>query len=318
MKHLAIAAAIAAGLFSAAPLAAQSYPEKPITVIIPFPPGGAVDTVSRLFGAAMQPDLGQPWIVEPRPGAAGTIASAYVADADPDGYTVLQTIQGFAIAPAMFENLPYDPEKLTPVIRLMEAPLLIVTGASSDHGSLMDFIDYAKANPGRTNYGSTGVGNPLHLTMERLKLGADMDVRMVPYSGDAELAQALAQGQVDIAALPISTAVGMLESGGIRALAVTGDETLEGMEDVPSLAELGFPGYTGSWQGLFVPTGTPDEVIERLRAAVDKALADDDVLQRLANIRMKPVGGAEDFPALVAEQTEQFNRLIEDTGIPKR
>lgn len=318
MKRLALFATLAAGFLTAGATLAQSYPDRPISLVVPFPPGGAVDTVARLLGATMQPDLGQPIVVENRPGAGGNVAAAFVANAAADGHTVLLTINGIAISPAIYRQLPYDPAALTPVVRIIESPLLIVTGTNSGIDSLDTFIERARANPGRLNYGSTGVGNPLHLNMERLKLAAGLDVRMVPYSGDAELAQALAQGQVDIAVVPIATAIGMVEGGAIRALAATGADEVPGLPDVPALADLGYPGFSGSWQGLFVPTGTPDAVIARLQQAVDTALASDEVVQRLQNLRGRPIGSSEDFAALMAEQVADFARIVEEAGIPRQ
>lgn len=318
MKHLALLAAITAGFLSAGAATAQTYPERPVNLVVPFPPGGAVDTVARILSAALQPELGQPVVVENRPGAGGNVAAAYVANAAADGYTALLTVNGIAISPALYQELPYDPAALTPLVRVIESPLLIVTGATSGIDSLDAFVERAEAEPGRLNYGSTGVGNPLHLTMERLKLATGTDVRMVPYSGDAELAQALAQGQVDIAVVPIATAIGMVEGGAIRALAATGDSEVDGLPDVPSLADLGYPGFSGSWQGVFVPTGTPDAAKERLREAIDLALADEEVIERLANLRGSPIGSDEDFDALMAEQMADFARIIEDAGIPRQ
>lgn len=318
MKRLAFLSTLAAGILSAGVALAQAYPDRPISLVVPFPPGGAVDTVARILSAAMQPELGQPVVVENRPGAGGNVAAAYVANAAPDGYTLLLTVNGIAISPALYRELPYAPEALTPVVRVIESPILIVTGANSGIDSLDAFIERARAAPGRLNYGSTGVGNPLHLNMERLKLAAGIDVRMVPYSGDAELAQALAQGQVEIAAVPIATAIGMVESGAIRALAATGAEAVDGLPDVPALDGLGYAGFSGSWQGIFAPTGTPPDAVDRIRAVVDAALTDEAVLGRLANLRGRPIGTAEDFPALMQEQMADFARIIEEAGIPRQ
>lgn len=300
---------------------AQAYPDQPIRIVVPFPAGGAVDALARIIGAEMQDSMGQPVVVENRPGAGGNIAAAYVAKAEPDGYTLFLTTNGHAISPSLYSKLPFDPlDDFEPVTQVIASSLLLVAANSFEAKTLQQALKMARAKPGKLNYGSTGIGNPLHLTMEMLKSEAKADIQMVPFRGDAPLNQALLRGEVQMAVVPLGTARPLVEGGKMRALAVTGPERSPAMPDVPTIAEQGFPGFaSASWQGLFFPAGTPREIVERVHQEVAKALKKPQVLKRLAGFGAEPVGSSPDeFEATVKADIARFARIVKEAKIPKQ
>ncbi|MGZ5866247.1 MAG: Bug family tripartite tricarboxylate transporter substrate binding protein [Xanthobacteraceae bacterium] len=219
---LAVLVSVAAG----SPLTAhaQSCPNRSVRVVVGFAAGGAVDTLARLISAKVSEGLGQPVIVDNRPGAAGNLGTDAVAKSPPDGYTVLQTTNGHAISPALYNKLPYDAVRdFAPITQLVATNLVLVTNPKLPATTLTELITLAKAKPGTLNYGSTGVGNPLHLTMEMLKRTTGMDIVVIPYKGDAPLNTALLGGEIQLAIVPLSTSIAHVEAGTLRALAVTGD-----------------------------------------------------------------------------------------------
>jgi tripartite-type tricarboxylate transporter receptor subunit TctC len=215
---------------------AQSYPSRPIRVIVPFAAGGAVDTIARIIGAKLQDSVGQPVIVEDRAGAGGTTGADVVAKAPPDGYTILMNTNGQAIAPALYRSLPFDTLKdFAPVTQLVATSTVLVANAKLPAKSLNELIALAKAKPGRLNYGMTGVGNNLHLTMELFKRTVAIDIQPIPYRGDAPLNTALIAGEIDVAIVPIATIVPYIEAGSVRALAVTSGRRSPLLPNVPTL-----------------------------------------------------------------------------------
>src|SRR5947208_2373431 len=202
---------------------AQSYPNKPVRLIVPFAAGGAVDVLARLLGTKLSEAIGQPMLVENRAGAGGNLGADAVAKSPPDGYTILQTPNGMAITPALYRSLPFDAVKdFTPVTQLVSSTLILVASPHLKIASTRELIALAKFRPGRLNYGSSGIGNPLHLTMEMFKHAAGIDILAVPYRGDAQINAALIAGEVEVAVVPLATARPLVEGGQLRALAVTG------------------------------------------------------------------------------------------------
>jgi tripartite-type tricarboxylate transporter receptor subunit TctC len=261
----------------------------------------------------------QPVIVENRPGAGGNIAADAVAKSAPDGYTLLLTTVGHAISPSLYKKLSYDPRNdFTPVTQIISASLLLVTNPKFPAQDLDGLLKIARERPGALNYGSTGVGNPLHLTMEMLKVSAKVDIQMVPFRGDAPLNQALVQGDVEMAVSPLGTAAPQVESGALRAIAVTGAKRSALMPDVKTIAEQGFPGFsTDSWQGLLAPAKTPAAIVAKIQQEVAKALDDPGVVKRINAFGSEPVASTpEQFSAFLSEEIQKYARLVKEANVP--
>ena len=275
----------------AGPALAQRYPNKPIRIIVPFAAGGSVDALARVIGQQLSETFGQPIVVENRPGAGGNIGSDVVAKAAPDGYTILQNTVGLAIAPAIFRTLPFDTlSDFTPVTQLVATTLILVASPQLAAKSLPELIALAKSKSRDLNYGMSGVGNPLHLTMEMLKVATGIDIQAVPYRGDAPIMTALVAGEVQVAIVPLAIARPLIESVQIRALAVTRAQRSPVLPDVPTIGET-VPGFEStSWQGWFAPAKTPREIVELVQSGVAKALQVPDVLERLRTWTNDPVG----------------------------
>ena len=241
---LALAIALAALALHAGGAFAQTYPSKPIRIIVPFVAGGAVDMLARLVGAKVSEQLGQPVIVENRPGAGGTVAADAVAKSPPDGYTILQNTNGQAISPAIYRSLPFDVVRdFIPVTQIVASQLVLAASPKLEAGSVKELIALAKAKPGSLNYGMTGLGNPLHLTMEMFKTEAGVDIQAVPYKGDAAIFPALITGEVQVAVVPLATSLAHVRAGSVRALAVGGAKRAAALPDVPTVAESGLAGF---------------------------------------------------------------------------
>jgi len=320
MKRIGLGLSVLLGaLVLAGTVAAQPYPSKSVRIIVPFPAGGAVDVLARMVGAKLSELFGQPVIVENRPGAGGNIASDVVAKSAPDGYTILQTTPGQAISPSLYRSLPYDAAKdLIPVTQLVSSYLVLVASQKSGITTVKEMVARAKAKPGVLNYGSSGVGNPLHLTMEMIKRAAGIDIQAVPYRGDAQLNVALIAGDIDLAVLPFATSRGNIEAGKLRGLAVTNDRRTPIFPNMPTIAEAGIAIASSSWQGYFVPAGTPPEIVARIQRDTAKALSAPDLKARQAAFANEVVGSTpEQFAAMFKAEMARFARVIEEAKIPK-
>ena len=314
MATLALAALVTLG-----PAGAQNYPAKPIRVIVPFVAGGAVDVLARLVSAKMSESIGQPVIVENRAGASGNIAADAVAKAPPDGYTILQNTNGQAISPALYRSLPFDVVKdFIPVTQLVSSQLLLVATPSLPAQSVKELIALAKAKPGSLNYGMTGIGNPLHLTMEMFKHAAGIELQAVPYRGDAPLNTALIAGEVHLAVVPFATAKPNVEAGRLRALAIAGAKRSAALPEVPTIAEGGLPGFeSSSWQGWFVPANTPRDIVALIQREAAKALNAPDVRGRMETTANEIVASTpEAFAATFKTDLEKFAKVVKDAKIP--
>jgi tripartite-type tricarboxylate transporter receptor subunit TctC len=321
MKRLAVAAAIALALLAlhANGVSAQTYPNKPIRIIVPFVAGGAVDTLARMMGAKLSESLGQPVIVENRPGAGGNVAADAVAKSPPDGYTILQNTNGQAISPAIYRSLPFDVVKdFIPVTQLVASQLVLAGSPKLAATSVQELIALAKAKPGSLNYGMTGVGNPLHLTMEMFKTMAGIDLQPVPYKGDAAIFPALITGEIQVAIVPMATTLPQVAAGTLRALAVAGAKRAAALPDVPTVAESGLVGFeSSSWQGWFVPAGTPREIVAIIQRSAKAALAAPDVLERLRATGNEAVGSApEEFEQRFKTDLAKFAKIVREAHIP--
>jgi tripartite-type tricarboxylate transporter receptor subunit TctC len=304
---------------TAAAALAQGYPSKPVHIVVPFAAGGAVDTLARLLGAKLADAFNQPVIVDNRPGAGGNLGADAVAKAAPDGYTILQNTNGQAISPALYRALPFDPIRdFIPVTQLVATATVVVANPNLPVSSLNELVALAKSRPGRLNYGMTGVGNQLHLTMEMLKRAAGIDLQAIPYRGDAPLNAALIAGDIDVAIVPIATARPLIESGRLRALAVTGAARSPALPHVPTVAEDALPGFESSgWQGYFVPANTPRDVVTIIQRAAVKALSAPNVLERLKAFGNEPVGSTPaEFDAKFRADLVLFAKIVREAHIP--
>jgi tripartite-type tricarboxylate transporter receptor subunit TctC len=312
-----LAALAAAGFVADA--AAQAFPSKPVRIVVPFAAGGSVDALGRLISPRMAESMGQPVLVENRPGAGANIGVEAVAKAAPDGYTMLLIPNAIAIMPALYRNLPFDPAKdFAPVTQLIATELVMVASPKLTASTLKDMVAQAKANPGKLNYGSTGVANPLHLTVELFKSIAGIQVEPIPYKGDAPLNAALLAGEVELAVIPLSAAQALIKGGRLRPLGMTGIRRSASVPDVPTIAEQGYPGFdSSSWQGLFAPAATPKEIVQRLSSESVKALRAPEVLQKLPALGQLPVGSTpEQFDQQFRSDIAKFVKVVKDAGIP--
>src|SRR3954452_12003953 len=280
-------AALAAALVLApAAVAQSSYPDKPITMIVPFPPGGVADTVARPVAEALARELKQPVVVENRAGAGGALGIGVVARAPADGYTVLLGLSSISILPEadkLLERKPaYQLSQFKPIARFTADPTVLVVRADSPWKTFAGFLADVKANPGKYNYGSSGNYGTMHVPMEMLKAEAGFRMTHIPYTGAGPAVVALLAGQVDALASGPSTVVQQIQAGKLRALAHWGEQPLSALPDVPSLKQLGYPVRFAQWSALFVPAATPDDVVRKLRAAAAKAAADPTVRQVIA------------------------------------
>jgi tripartite-type tricarboxylate transporter receptor subunit TctC len=318
MKGLWAAVAAAILLATTGVAGAQGYPNKPIRLLVPFVAGGAVDTLARLLGSKLSEQMGQPVVVENRAGAGGNLAPDALSKAAPDGYTILLTTNGLAISPSLYRTLPFDVHKdFVAVTQVVASQLVIVATPKLSASSIPELIALAKAKPGGLNYGSTGIGNPLHLTMEMLKSTAGIDIQAVPYRGDAPLNAALITGEIQAAVVPMATVLPHLESGMIKALAIGGAKRSPALPNVPTVAEA-IPGFEStSWQGLFVPAGTPRDIVLTIQRETAKALKLPDVVARLKTGGNEGVGSTpEEFDARFRADIVKFAKIIKDANIP--
>lgn len=283
LRHAALLTLAAGAAWAPATFAQGAWPAKPITMIVPFPPGGVADTVARPVAESLSRELKQPVVVENRAGAGGAVGIAAVARAPADGYTVLMSLSSISILPEadlILERKPaYQMSQLKPIARFTADPTVLVVRADAPWKSTADFIADAKAKPGTYNYGSSGNYGTMHVPMEMLKNEAGFRMTHIPYTGAGPAIVALLAGQVDALATGPSTVAQQIKAGRLRALAHWGDQPLASLPEVPSLTQLGHPVKFAQWSGLFVPAGTPDEVVARLRAASARAAVDPMVVQ---------------------------------------
>ena len=319
-RFSACAALVIAACTLAGPALAQNFPNRPVRIIVPFAAGGAVDTVGRIVAAKMTELLGQAVIVENRTGAGGNIAADLVAKSPPDGYTLLLTTSGHAITPALYRTVSYDAVKdFTPVSQVLATTFVLVATPKLPAHSVAEVVALAKSKPGGLNYGSSGLGAPLHLAMEVFKHSAGIDVVHIPYRGDAPVNAALTTGEIQLAVVPQSTGLPFITNGSIRALGVTGTKRSPVLPDVPTIAEAGVTGLeTRSWNGLFAPAGTPREIVVTLQKAVAASMASADVRDKVFKMGQDPIGGTpEEFDALFKSDLARFARIIEQAKIQR-
>jgi tripartite-type tricarboxylate transporter receptor subunit TctC len=281
--YAAVVSILALGLLASPPGAAQTWPTKPVRFVVPFPPGGSVDPLARMVGVKLGQSLGQQFIVENKPGAAGSIGAAFAAKAPPDGYTFLFVFDTHAVNPSLIPNLPYDTLKdLAPVMLVGTAPMAVATNASKPYKSFGDVVAAAKAKPDTVTYGSIGNGSLGHLTMILVQQAAGIKLAHVPYKGGGPMTQDALGGQIDLAIGSVAVLTPHVKGGKLRGVAVTGDKRSHALPDVPTLAEQGFKGFSAlAWWGIFAPAGTPAPIMDKFHGELVKAFNQPDVRKTL-------------------------------------
>jgi tripartite-type tricarboxylate transporter receptor subunit TctC len=296
---------------------AQTYPTRPVRIIVGFPAGGVGDILARLMGQWLSERLGQPFVVENRPGAAGNIAAEAVVQASPDGYTLLFVGVNHAINATLYENLKFNfIRDIAPVASLIRTPNVIVVNPSVPARTLPEFIAYAKANPGKISMASAGIGTSAHMTGELFKMMAGVDMVHVPYRGGAPAINDLLGGQVQVLFSIVVETIEHIRAGKLRALAVTTATRLDVLPHIPTVAEV-LPGYEASgWQGVGVPKNTPTEIMDKLNKAINAGLADPKIKARLADLGgIVLAGSPADFGRLIAAETEKWGKVIRAANI---
>jgi tripartite-type tricarboxylate transporter receptor subunit TctC len=313
---------LAAAAACAAQAGAQSYPTKPVQVVISFTPGSATDIVGRIVTAKLAEYWGQPVVNENRSGAGGAIGSAAVARAAPDGYTLLINSNAHSVNPAIYAKLPYETTKdFTDIAPLAEQPnVLVVDAAKSPHKSLMDLVAYGKSNPGKINFGHAGVGSGTHLNTVKLVTAAGIDVVQVPFKGTPEVVAAILSGNVDCYWVPISAGMSNIKAGKLRALAVSTAKRNPTLPDVPTTAQAGVKGADfGLWFGLWGPAGVSPDLVNKINADVRKALADPGVKDKLTNLGNAPMDmSATEFAKFVRSEIDDYQRIVKAAGIKQQ
>ena len=278
-KRTLMRATAGALLLLAAPLSmAQAWPARPVRLVVPFPPGGLIDNMARLVGSRLSQELGQPVVIDNKPGAGGNVGAAEAARAPADGYTLLMASPALTISPAIYKNLPYQPSQLAPVALLGRVPNVLLVNPASGIGKVQDLVGRAKAKPGQLNYASNGNGTSLHLSAELFKRRSETFITHVPYRGAAAAITALLSGEVDMMFDNLPSAIGQIQAGKLRALAVTTAQRSSALPDVPTLAEAGMDGFNVSaWFGVAAPAGLPAPVATRLADALQKVVQQPEV-----------------------------------------
>ena len=317
MKILALAASL---LFCASSTLAQTYPAKPIRLIVPYPPGGGTDFFARLVGAMMSEHIGQPIVVENRPGAATIIGAEAAAKAPTDGYTLLLADSTtLAVNPSLYRKLPYDPQKdFAPISLTARFAMLLVVNPTLDKSkTVREVIDEAKAAPGKINFASVGAGTTHHLAMELFMQRTGIKLNHIPYKGAAPAVQDLVGGQVPVMFLDLAAGGPQIRAGKIRALAVASPKRITPLPDVPTVAESGVPGFEAwAWQGLVAPAGTPREALEKVRAEYSKAVADAGVRQKLTEAGVEPLTSSpEELAGYIKSETAKWASVIKEGNI---
>jgi len=311
-------AALAIVLALGGDASAQSWPTKPIRMIVPYTPGGYTDLMARTVGQKLSEALGQPIIFENKPGANAIIGTDVVAKAPPDGYTIGTVIAAHAVNATLNPKLPYDTLKDFSYVSLMSvAPLIMIAHPSLPANNMKELIALAKAKPGELNFASSGVGAAAHLTMEMFKSRTGINMQHVPYKGTAGALQDTVGGRINVMFDVVGPLMPQVRSGNVKALAVTAKDRIPAAADVATMAEQGVPDFiSGTWAGIIAPAGTPKDIVDRIAAETRKALADPAMKDKLAEQGIVAVGNTPDeFRAFVAEEVARWGTVIKDAGI---
>jgi tripartite-type tricarboxylate transporter receptor subunit TctC len=316
-RHLLYLAVGVAALAGSRTVSAQTYPSRPVRLIVGYPPGGGTDVVARLIGQWLSERLGEPFVIENRPGAGTNVAAEAVVKAAPDGYTLLLVSTANAINATLYEKLSFNfLRDLAPVASIARGTYLMVLNPSVPAKTVPELIAYAKANPGKVNMASAGVGTPPHVAGELFKMMAGVDLAHVPYRGDVPALTGVLGGEVDLYIGTLSGAIEHVRAGKLRALALTSATRSEALPDVPTVSEF-VPGYeaSGFW-GIAVPKNTPTEIIQRLNSEISTGVANPKIRARLADLGVTVLAlSSGDFGKLIAEETDKWTKVVRFAGI---
>ena len=298
-------------------MAQDTYPSKPVRIVVPFAAGGAGDVVTRLIAQRLGPRLGQPVLVENRPGAGGSAGPGVVARAAPDGYTLGFASSGYALLPALYPNLPFNPAKdLTAVALLVSIPYVVLTRKDAPFNSIAELVAQAKQRPGTVSLASAGVGTLTHLLPMWFASEAGISLNHIPYAGAGPSLNSVIGGQTDINFDPVSSSVPQLRAGKAKALAVSGDARVKALPDVPTLAELGYQSRGATWFGFLAPAGTPKAIVEKLNTEINAVLNDEETRQRLIGMDFSiEAASVAKFATYLDSQFELWTRIIKTNNI---
>lgn len=316
-RRLAVACALALTAFTAPTFAQSNYPDKPIKLVLAFPPGGPTDLVARVLAQKLTEQMGQSVVVENRPGANGNLGAEFVAKSAPDGYTVFYNTSAVTLSPALYKKLSYDVRTdFAPVVLTAVIPLVLAVHPSLPVNTVQEFLAHVKANPGKLSYGSAGNGNITHLGAFMLLNAKGLTASHIPYKGSAPALTDLVGGQTQFTTDTVNSALPFIKDKRLRALAVTSLKRTSVLPDVPTLNETVMPNFeVGAWQGLLVPAKTPPEVVTRLNAEVLKALAAPDVKAKLAVQGAEPLGSTPaEYGAYIKSELTRWAEVVKLTG----
>jgi tripartite-type tricarboxylate transporter receptor subunit TctC len=313
MKSLTrLARVVAAGCAFAAVAAHAAFPDRPITIVVPYSPGGAADAVARVVASHLSTKLGTGVIVDNKPGASGTIGAGYVAKAAPDGYTVLYEATPHSINPHLFSKMPYTPDALEPLSEVLEIPNVLIVRPDSPYKTVQDLVAQAKAHPGRVNFASGGSGTVQRMAAEMFRQKLNLDMVHVPYKSGGPAITDVMSGQVDFMFGTIAATAPLVKSGKLRALAITSPNRSELLPSVPTVSETEIPGFEAvEWHGMFVPKGTPAPVVDKLHGALAEVLKEPEVKQRFAALGATPIGSTPAaFATFLKKEDEKWGEVV--------
>lgn len=316
-RRALLAALVAVGVQRTDPLLAETYPNRPIRLIVPFPPGGPTDVMGRVIAQALSATLG-PIVVDNRPGAGSTIGTKLAAGAEPDGYTLLfGSTASLAIAPALYKNAGYDPLKsFAPVAMISDVPYILVVNPGLPVKTVQDVVAYGKSNPGKLNFGAPN-GTPTYLLAELFKRVTDTDLLVVPYKGGAPVVADLLGGQLQGTFETTSVILAYIRDGSLRPLAVASHARLTDLPDVPTMIESGLPDFIGdSWTGIAAPASTPPEIIDKLNAAINAALKSPEVTASFSRLKADAkIGTPQEFGVFLADEGKRWGEFVRVSGV---
>jgi tripartite-type tricarboxylate transporter receptor subunit TctC len=317
LKAFCWAAAFASALSAAGPASADIYPSRPIRLLVPFPPGGPTDLVARVLAEKMSAVLGQPMVIDNRPGANGNLAAEAAAKAEPDGYTMIYNTSAVAISPALYPNLTYDVVKdLAPVCLTATVPLVLAVNPGLPAKTVQEFVEHVRANPGKLSYGSSSAGAVTHLGAVLFLKSHGLQAVHVPFRGSAPALVAMTGNHVQFMTDTVNTVHPLVTGGQLRALAVMGTKRTPVLPDTPTLAEVGMPDFEiGAWQGILMPVATPKAVIEKVNAAAIAAINDSAVKEKLAVQGAQPLGSTpEAYGEYIRSEIKRWAVVVKESG----